>query len=129
MKLSIVNFRPFIPISDKGFKIKDGVLFRGGSLSNLDDVQKKYFQETLRIQTVLDFRDETEALLKPDPSFKAIQNIRIGAQIVNQKQFQGFDWGELLSQPLTYATITDMLDYLKAGYPQAPCTRPHRLIR
>lgn len=124
MKLSIVNFRPFTPTSSKGFKIKDGLLFRGGALYNLDDSQKQYFQETLAIQTVLDFRDELEAMKKPDPAFDPIQNIRIGALIVNQKQFQGFDWGELLSQPLTHDTITSMLDYLNVGYQQMPFNNP-----
>lgn len=76
----VLNFRDMGGYqTTDGRRIKKGIFYRSGDLSRMTDRDKGVF-ETLGIRTIFDYRDENEALAKPDPIFKNVVNIRIPAK-------------------------------------------------
>lgn len=60
-------------------RVKKGIFYRSGDLSRMTDNDKTLF-ETLGIRTIFDYRDDYEAIAKPDPTFENVVNIRIPAK-------------------------------------------------
>ncbi|WP_299511122.1 tyrosine-protein phosphatase [uncultured Rummeliibacillus sp.] len=76
----VMNFRDMggYETSD-GRRVKKGIFYRSGDLSRMTDKDKALL-ESLGIRTIFDYRDDDEAIAKPDPTFKDVANIRIPAK-------------------------------------------------
>ncbi|WP_409345968.1 tyrosine-protein phosphatase [Paenibacillus sp. MBLB4367] len=61
-----------------GRKVKYGLFFRSDELTGLSEQDIAAFQ-ALNIKTIFDYRDDYEALKKPDPVLNGAKNIRIPA--------------------------------------------------
>lgn len=71
-----VNFRDLGSYETKdGRKIKEGLIFRSGALSRMDDKDKEEFKQ-LGIKTVLDLRSKKESDKDPDPYFEGVNYLR-----------------------------------------------------
>ena len=104
VNMNIRNFRDI-----RGYKNQDGNvmkknrIFRGGALDRLTQEQAEYFENELGIKHILDFRDEKEAKMAEDYTFKIACYEQIGALRVQNHDKDGFDFStnhEGLSQPI-----------------------------
>lgn len=66
-----------------GRKVKYGLFYRSDELTGLSEQDVKVF-EALNIKTIFDYRDDYEALKKPDPVLTGAKNIRIPAIQMDQ---------------------------------------------
>lgn len=73
------NFRDLggYPTTD-GRKVKKGLIYRSGELFGLTDQDRTLFR-SLQIHTILDYRDDWEAELRPNPPFEGIKYERLPA--------------------------------------------------
>ena len=121
MKLSINNFRDVSGYVNKDGKVmKKNRIFRGASLHNLTDEEAEYLEKELHIRYVFDYRDHKEAETKPDVVSKGTYYERISALKVGNPRFEGFDFGELLSNNMSKENMQFMIEYLQDGYMHMP---------
>lgn len=129
--LRINNFRDVSGYVNKDGKVlKKQRIFRGASLDMISQEDAKYLEEELQIRYVLDYRDQQEALAKPDVLSSGMQYERVSALIVGNQRFSGFDFGQLLSDKMTKEKMQFMIDYLQDGYMHMPFDNPayHKLF-
>ncbi len=75
----IFNFRDMGGYqTEDGRRVKYGLLFRSAELAGMTESDRQQLLK-LGISTILDYRDEGEAVLKPDPFMEGVDNIRIPA--------------------------------------------------
>ncbi|GEK35148.1 tyrosine-protein phosphatase [Kurthia sibirica] len=77
----IFNFRDADGIRTiDGRKIKPGLIFRSGDLntSTLNDIDQ--LENSLKVQTIFDYRDDDEAKNSPTPAMEGIKFVRIPAR-------------------------------------------------
>ena len=77
----IVNFRDLgnYEGADKRL-IKEGVFFRSGSLSRLNEKEREYI-DTLGIKSIVDLRSQMETLADPDPYFAGVEYLQYSAVV------------------------------------------------
>ena len=69
--MNIRNFRDIGGYRNRDGKVmKKNMIFRGGSLERITQDQADYFENTLAIRHVLDFRDKKEAEMAKDYAFR-----------------------------------------------------------
>lgn len=79
----IHNFRDMGGLRTKdGRVVKNGLLFRCGELGSLTNNDKELLKD-LKIQSIVDYRDEDELERSPAPILEGIDNIRISAKKEN----------------------------------------------
>lgn len=86
------NFRTLSGIENKeGKKIKDGIIYRSGSFSKLSDGDITRF-EAMNINTIVDFRTDSEIQKDPDfiPTGQQIVTKRALIGSINDKEMGGF---------------------------------------
>lgn len=86
------NFRTLSGIENKhGKKIKDGLIYRSGSFSNLTEGDKTKFG-AMKISTIIDFRSDSEIHNDPDyiPFDQNIETKRAMIGSMNDKEMLGF---------------------------------------
>ncbi|MFC3769486.1 tyrosine-protein phosphatase [Paenibacillus sp. GCM10012303] len=66
-----------------GRKVRSGLFYRSDELTGLTEHDLSTFR-SLNIKTIIDYRDDYEALKKPDPLLAGVQNIRIAAMKSDQ---------------------------------------------
>jgi len=129
--LNINNFRDVSGyINDEGKTMKKNKIFRGASLHSISYEDADYLNKKLGIRYILDYRDEKESLAKKDVYTEDMVYERISALITGNKNFQGFDFGELLSRGMNKENLLFMIDYLRDGYANMPFNNPayHKLF-
>ena len=115
-----VNIRNFRDIS--GYKNRDGkvmkknMIFRGGALDRITPKQAAYFENTLAIRHILDFRDKEEAEAAKDYAFHIAEYEQIGALRVQKHDDDGFDFGTIIKSGMDAGRFRYILEYLKEGY-------------
>lgn len=129
--MNIRNFRDISGyVNMDGKTMKKNRIFRGGALDGLTQEQADYFENTLAIRHILDFRDEKEASLAKDYSFPLASYEQISALQVKQHDDNGFDFEKIIKSHMDARQFQYILAYLKEGYKTMPFDNPayHRLF-
>lgn len=91
--MNIRNFRDISGYINRDGKVmKKNMIFRGGSLDRITQDQADYFEHTLAIRHILDFRDEKEAETAKDYEFRIADYEQISALRVQKHDENGFDF-------------------------------------
>jgi protein tyrosine/serine phosphatase len=79
-----INFRDMGRIPTKsGAKIKTGVLFRSGMLSNLSANDCQFLADNIGLKSILDYRDKSEIEKNPDRLWSGVNYYAIAANPLN----------------------------------------------
>lgn len=117
MDMNIHNFRDMGGYRNRsGQVMKKNMIFRGGALDRLTREEADYFENTLAIRHILDFRDEKEAAMAKDCSFHIAEYEQISALRVGKHDENGFDFEKIIKNKMDAARFQSVFDYLKEGY-------------
>lgn len=115
-----MNIRNFRDIS--GYKNRDGkvmkknMIFRGGALDRMTQEEADYFENTLAVRHILDFRDEKETEMAKDHPFYMAEYEQISALRVQKHDDNGFNFEEIIKNKMDPEQFQYILGYLKEGY-------------
>lgn len=115
--MNIRNFRDISGYINRDGKVmKKNMIFRGGSLDRITQDQTDYFEHTLAIRHILDFRDEKEAETAKDYEFRIADYEQISALRVQKHDENGFDFEKIIKNKMDVHQFQSVLGYLKEGY-------------
>lgn len=123
-----MNIRNFRDIS--GYKNTEGkvmeknMIFRGGALDRITQEQANYFENTLAIRHILDFRDDIEVKLAKDYQFNHIDYEQISALRAERHNDNGFDFEKFVKNNRDVKQFKHIIEYLKEGYKTMPFDNP-----
>ncbi len=117
INMDIRNFRDMSGYKNRNGKVmKKNMIFRGGALNRMTREQADYFENTLSIRHILDFRDEKEAEMAKDYPFPIAEYERIGALRVRRPDNNGFSFKKIIKNGMQPSQLSYILEYLKEGY-------------
>ena len=115
--MNIRNFRDIGGYRNRDGKVmKKNMIFRGGSLERITQDQADYFENTLAIRHVLDFRDKKEAEMEKDYAFRIADYEQISALRTQKHDVNGFDFEKIIKNKMDADQFQYILGYLKEGY-------------
>lgn len=115
--MDIRNFRDISGYKNRDGKVmKKNMIFRGGALDRITQKQADYFENTLAIRHILDFRDKKEAEMAKDYVFPIAKYEQISALRVQKHDDNGFDFEKIIKSKLGVGQFRYILEYLKEGY-------------
>lgn len=115
--MNIHNFRDISGyINQNGKIMKNNMIFRGGALDRITQEDADYFENTLAIRHILDFRDEREADMAKDCSFHIAEYEQISALRVEKRDENGFDFEKIIKNKMDAGQFQSIYDYLQEGY-------------
>ena len=115
--MDIRNFRDISGYKNRDGKVmKKNMIFRGGALDRITQKQADYFENTLAIRHILDFRDKKEAEMAKDYVFPIAKYEQISALRVQKHDDNGFDFEKIIKSKLGVCQFRYILEYLKEGY-------------
>ncbi|RDY29337.1 tyrosine-protein phosphatase [Romboutsia weinsteinii] len=118
----MINFRDLGGYkSIDGRKVKYGIFFRSGHLSDLSVEEKEYLKK-LKIKNILDYRTEEEIRCYPTPELDNITNIRITAMDMTTKN--GLKFGSVEDMIKTFLYVENSFQILKENYYNLPINNP-----
>lgn len=117
MNMNIRNFRDISGYKNGDGKVmKKNMIFRGGALNRITQEQADYFEHTLAIRHILDFRDNKEAEMAKDYEFRVADYEQISALRVQKHDENGFDFERIIKNKMDAHQFQAILGYLKEGY-------------
>lgn len=123
--MNIRNFRDISGyVSRDGKVMKKNMIFRGGALEHMTRDEADYFENTLGIRHILDFRDGKEAEMAKDYQFPVAVYEQISALQVKEHDENGFDFERIMKTGLDASQFQFILAYLKEGYQTMPFHNP-----
>lgn len=115
--MDIRNFRDIGGYKNRDGKVmKKNMIFRGGSLDRITQEQADYFEHTLAIRHILDFRDKKEAEMAKDYVFCIADYEQISALRIQKHDENGFDFEKIIKNKMDANQFQYILEYLKEGY-------------
>lgn len=115
--MDIRNFRDIGGYKNRDGKVmKKNMIFRGGSLDRITQEQADYFEHTLAIRHILDFRDKKEAEMAKDFVFCIADYEQISALRIQKHDENGFDFEKIIKNKMDANQFQYILGYLKEGY-------------
>ncbi len=115
--MEIRNFRDISGYRNRDGKVmKKSRIFRGGALDRITKEQADYFENTLAVRYILDFRDKKEAEMAKDYVFHTALYEQIGALRVQAHDENGFDFEKIIKNKMDAGQFQYIFAYLKEGY-------------